>query len=354
MVTTPSFDTVNPNILGHFSAVVRDLGGNPNALLMQAEIDPASFGSSTYQATYRQIVRLVAQASVELHCRDFGMRLAEAQAESIRSPLLRLFECCQTLGDALQQVSTHSYAHSPAASIWLRHLRSDETVALGHDILLGGLPQRAQAMEQILLVAYLIIRKVTGGRVRARRICFRHQPISPLSVYHRHFGCEVRFDQQADTILFHRRDMSCPTEQPDERSFNAIREYIATQYLVRPPLHATVRGMVMNLLGTELCRNEFIADALGLNVRGLHRHLAAEGTSFQRIKIEVLRDQAIYYLELTELDLTVVSERLGFAEQSILTHFCQKWLGTTPSRFRSRGSGTKLVDREPAVPMKRV
>jgi AraC-like DNA-binding protein len=316
---------------------------------MQVDIDPASFESGTYKATYRQMVRLVALAAGQLQCPDLGMRLAKAQYEGIRSPLLKLVESCQTLGDVLEQVSAHSNVHSPALSIWLRHAPNGETITLGYDILLDGLPQRAQAMEQILLVAYLIIRKIMGGRVRARRIGFRHQPMSPSRVYRYHFGCEAKFGQQEDAIVFHQRDMSCPTIRPDEHAFSAALDYINAQDFGRPPLHATVRGMIMNLLGTAQCWNGYAAEALQLNTRAMHRRLTAEGTSFQRIKNEVRRDLALYYLELTQLDLTIVSERLGFAEQSALTYFCRKWLGAAPSLIRSRASDQYLTGHEPVV-----
>jgi AraC-like DNA-binding protein len=335
-LSTAPYDAVNEYILAEFSALVRALGGEPGALLRQAGIDPASFESGHYRPAYGQMVRLVALAATRLQCPDFGMRLAKAQYDAIRSPLLQLVEASRTLGEALEQVSAHSNAHSPACAIWLRRAPSGETVTLGHDILLDGLPQRAQAMEQILLAAHLVICKIMGGSVRARRICFRHQPISPLRTYRHYFGCEVKFGQQEDAIIFRQRDMACPTARPDEHAFSAALDYIDAQDFGRPPLHARVRGMVMNLLGTERCRNEYVADALHLQTRAMHRQLAAEGTSFQRIKNEVRRDLLTYYLELTRLDLTLVSERLGFAEQSALTYFSRKWLGGAPSLIRSR------------------
>ena len=66
MASTAPFDTVDGHILGHFSVLVRELGGDPGALLMQVDIDPASFESGTYKATYRQMVRLVALAAGQL------------------------------------------------------------------------------------------------------------------------------------------------------------------------------------------------------------------------------------------------------------------------------------------------
>lgn len=50
---------------------------------------------------------------------------------------------------------------------------------LGHDILLGGLADKRQIIEQVLLMIHLSCRDATGGLLRARRVDFRHQPLSP-------------------------------------------------------------------------------------------------------------------------------------------------------------------------------
>jgi AraC-like DNA-binding protein len=106
----------------------------------------------------------------------------------------------------------------------------------------------------------------------------------------------------------------------------------------KPPLHAQVRGLVMQHVGTERCTNDGVAAELHLHPRTLHRKLRAEGTSFQKIKDEVRRDVMLYYLQQTRLDFTRLSERLGFAEQSVLTRSCNRWFGTSPTRLREAGA----------------
>jgi AraC-like DNA-binding protein len=101
-----------------------------------------------------------------------------------------------------------------------------------------------------------------------------------------------------------------------------------------PPLHAQVRGVITQFLGADPCTNESVAAELNLHPRTLHRHLHAEGTSFQKIKDEVRRDVMLYYLRQTRLDFSRISERLGFAEQSVMTRSCQRWFAASPTRVR--------------------
>ena len=42
---------------------------------------------------------------------------------------------------------------------------------------------------------------MTGGYARARRVLFRHQPISAPRIYRRYFGCEILFGETADEYV---------------------------------------------------------------------------------------------------------------------------------------------------------
>jgi AraC-like DNA-binding protein len=243
----------------------------------------------------------------------------------------------RTFGDALEYVSQHTYAHSLAAAIWLKRSRSTKTVFVGHDILLDAIPNKSQAIEQILLVGHLAAVEITGGRARVRKVHFRHQPVSSLRTYRRYFGCSVRFGQNEDGVVFSEQDLASPIVDPDSKIYQAITSLIdATFTRHRPPLHAQTRGVIMQHLGSDHCTNDWIANALNLHPRTMHRRLNAEGTSFQHIKDEVRRDVMLYYLQQTDLDFALISDRLGFAEQSVMTRYCKRWFSASPTSLRSQ------------------
>jgi AraC-like DNA-binding protein len=301
------FDVVHARILRFFPDLVDQLGGDPRRLMQQVGIHPGkrlSEGGS--DATYRQIVRLMEVAATHLRCPDFGMRLA--------------------------------------ARVWIKRSRSRKSAFVGHDILLDRMPNKGQAMEQILLLGHLAAAEITGGQARVRQVHFRHHPVSPLRAYRRYFGCAVRFGQNEDGVVFSEKDLASPSIDPDSRVYQAATSFIDSKFTRhRPPLHAQARGVIMQLLGTEHCTNDRIATELNLHPRTMHRRLSAEGTSFQRIKDEVRRDVMLYYLEQTNLDFALISERLGFAEQSVMTRSCHRWFGAAPTKLRSQGRRLTLA-----------
>jgi AraC-like DNA-binding protein len=336
------FDVVHARILRFFPELVEALGGDRHALLRQVGIDPELGSEGGLAPTYRQAIQLIELAATALDCPDFGMRLAMLQGGGgMFGPLGLVMKNSRTFGEALRYASGHSYAHSLAAGIWLRRPRSGKSLFVGHDILLDRLPNKSQAIEQLLLLGHLSAMEITGGHARVRRVHFRHQPLSSLATYRRYFGCEVRFGQSEDGVSFSERDLACPITDPDAQAYQAATAYIEAEFSRhRPPLHAHARGVIMHFLDTELCTNERVAAELKLHPRTMHRRLKTEGTSFQQIKDEVRRDLMLYYLQQTDLSFARISERLGFAEQSVMTRSCRRWFSAPPTALRPQVRGS--------------
>jgi AraC-like DNA-binding protein len=335
-------DVVHARILRFFPELVREHGGDPAALMRRAGIGFGNLPEGS-DAGYRQVVHLLELAAIELECPDFGLRLAALQnGGRMFGPLGMVMQNSRTFGDALDYVGSHAHAHSLAARIWLERSRTERTVFVGHDIVLDRLPNKTQAIEQILLLGHLAAMEMTGGLTRVRRVDFRHQPVSPLKTYRRYFGCDVRFGQNRDGVVFSERDLARPIIEPDARVYQATISFIDTEFRrQRPPLHAQVRGVVMRFLGTEHCTNERVAAELNLHPRTLHRRLAEEGTSYQQVKDAVRCDALLYYVRETDLDFSFISEKLGFAEQSVMARYCNHRFSASPTKLRAQPRQTE-------------
>jgi AraC-like DNA-binding protein len=333
----PEFETIHGHMLRDFGALASALGGRPDALLREVGITPPVPPQYRIRATYRQFVSLLELAAARLRVPDFGMQLAVRQAETAYcGPLGDGMRASRNLDEALNFVCGHSYAHSLAAWIWRKPSISGRNTLVGHDILLEGLPQKSQAMEYLLLVGNLGTLGLTDGQARARRVLFRHQPISALKVYRRNFGCEAGFGRSADAVIYSRQDLSCAITAPNARAQQIAGDIIEARYARhKPPLHANIRGMISHILETEYCTKEHIAAEYGLHPRTMARRLAAEGTSFQLIKDRVRRDRMLYYVQETGLDFTAISEKLGFSEQAVMTRCCHKWFAMSPTALRA-------------------
>lgn len=238
-------EAIQAPILRHFPALVRDLGGDPAAIL--GAFDLATEACDKEGAvTCRQWVGVLEFAATVLQAEDIGMRLAERQGGvGCFGPLGRVMRNCRNFGDSLNYAATHNAAHSLAVRVWMGRTTSGQSVFMGHELLGEDLSNRMQAIEHALLAGHLAARATTGGRVGARRVHFRHQALAARSVYRRHFQCEVRFCCNEDGLAFAAADMQAPICGPDDVSLPDMIEEIERTYGDRhPPFHAQVRGVV--------------------------------------------------------------------------------------------------------------
>jgi AraC-like DNA-binding protein len=329
------FELVHADTLRFFPELVAELGGDADALLREAGVERASLSAAL---RYRAVADLLELAATKLEAPDVGLRLALLQGGARAfGPMGVVMANSKTFGEALEYVASHVHAYTLAARVRLQRERETQRVAVPIEILLDRLPHKQQAMEQALLLGHLNAVESTGGVARVREVRFRHRPLSPLRVYRQHFGCEVRFDQEMDALVFAELDLHAPIVDPDVQLYEMATCFIDAKFTrVAPPMHARVRGLILQYLGGEECTNERVAAELALHPRTLHRRLKEEGTSFEAIKDEVRRDVALRYLQHGDLPLTRIAEKLGYAETSVLSRSCFRWFAASPRQLRAQ------------------
>lgn len=337
--TDARFEVVHIETLRFFPELVTALGGDPVPLMQKAKIDTQIFEKRGSVLEYRAFVQLLELAAVELNCPDFGMRLAMLQGgHKVIGPVGVAMKNSKTVGQALGYCAKHIHAYSLATRVRFEPNRAKHTLMVGLEILLENMPQRSQAVEHGMLLANRNIGDISGGGVAARAVSFRHPPVAPPEVYEAYFGCEVRFGQRSDAITLTEDDLLCEVVEADEQIYEMATSFIDTRFPpATPPMHARVRGLVRQLLGGDDCTNDRVAAELCMHPRTLQRRLRQEGKSFESIKDDVRRDLALHYLQQTDMALSRVSEKLGYAEASVLSRSCDRWFSTSPLQLRRQG-----------------
>jgi hypothetical protein len=249
-VAAESVDAVHAPILQLYPELVSDLGGDAKSFFAQAGIDPVEAARDAFRPSYRQTAELLELAAAGLECPDFGMRLASRQCSvPVFGPLGDAVRHARSFGEALEIIASHSYAHSLAAGIWLRPASSGRATILGHDILVDGVPERRQLVEFVLLTQQLWAIRLTGGLVRGRRICFRHQSVSPLRTYRAYFGSDVRFGQSINGLVYYDRDLSRAVVAADHQALQSALSEIEADFPQHdPPLSVMTRGVILHFL----------------------------------------------------------------------------------------------------------
>lgn len=346
------FELVHGDALQCFPELVKELGGDPLAILREARIDPSILGSKDAGFEYRSFIHVLELAAERLASPDFGMKLAILQGcNRAIGPIGVVMKNSETLGQALGYCAKHIHAYSLATRVRFKPNREKHILFVGLEILLEGVPEKAQVVEHALLLANKNILEITGGNACVRSVSFRHEPQMPLSMYREYFNCEVLFEQEYDGIVVTEQDLLCPVIHADEQIYMMATSYIDTHYPEAiPQLQARVHAWISEHIASEECTYEKLADEFCMHPRTLQRRLKGAGKSFKGIKDDVRREIAEHLLLKTELSLGRISERLGYADASVFSRCCYRWFGTSPGQLRDERHGRPACQVSENVP----
>jgi AraC-like DNA-binding protein len=82
---------------------------------------------------------------------------------------------------------------------------------------------------------------------------------------------------------------------------------------------------------------EEVAAELGMSRRTLTRQLSVEGTTFQALKDDVRREQAIEMIRNSNEPIAQIAHDLGFSDTSSFYRAFRSWTGTTPAAREASG-----------------
>jgi hypothetical protein len=266
-----------PEFCASFPISLSSLGGDPKLLMRQARYSmprETSYSEGKSGATYRQMIHLIELAALSsCDAPTSGMRLATLQSGSgMFGPLgLVMKNSTHLRRGARLRPQTHLRTQSGGRNLAEAVRLPPKTVFVGHDILLDRMPNKSQAMEQILAGRTPCRRWRSLGDELAYAGAFPSSTrIARSETYRRYFGCAVRFGQHEDGVVFLRTGPGhARIIDPDSTD------------LPKQPPHSSMRsspdidrrftrkraGSSCSYLGTEDCTNDRIATALNLHPR---------------------------------------------------------------------------------------
>ena len=128
------------------------------------------------------------------------------------------------------------------------------------------------------------------------------------------------------------------------------RDEIALRTMLQRPLSLSIRPYrrdrllvqrirtAMNAFPNGVDDAEAVARHLHVSTRTMYRQLREEGTSFQAIKDEVRREQAIHFLCRTDKPVKQIALTLGFSGEKSFSRAFRDWTGMTPNGYRQQAT----------------
>ena len=178
---------------------------------------------------------------------------------------------------------------------------------------------------------------VHDDRWTPHEIRFRHAPPTDLSPYEQLFGATVRFQQDADALLFDRSLLSQPIHTADHQLLRILEAHAQEILAELPPADDLVNRLeqfVVGALPNASAGLSAAARALGMSTRTLQRRLRERGIVYAALIDELRRRLSGRYLADRDLSLGEIAYLLGYSESSAFNRAYRRWTGRTPSADR--------------------
>jgi AraC-like DNA-binding protein len=310
--------------------LIRQLGGDPEAILASAGLVPGAYDDPEGHVPYRAVGRTLSEAAARTGCAHFGLLAGRAWQLTDFGVAGEIMRNSPTVGAALQALVVHQHLNSDGALAFLREYGS--AVDLGYAIYLPDVTGGFHLYDTALACGLCIMRGLCGAAWVPAEVHFPHSLPLDTVPYRRWFKAPLRFNAEFGALRFPSSWMSerIPGADPGRLREAQKRASAADRgHLVQKTSRA-LRTLLLQgpASGTD------VAQALAMHRRTLNRRLSAEGTTFQEILDTVRFAVAQDLLRNSEVNLHDIAAALGYAGLTPFMRAFRRWTGTSPGHWR--------------------
>lgn len=149
-------------------------------------------------------------------------------------------------------------------------------------------------------------------------------------------GVPVSFGRKRMSLYWSEETSRLPFQNADPVMHRMLVEHLQT-YLESYAVAGDLITRVTDLIDADVANSptvEAIANKLGMTPRTLQRRLAEHEQTFRSVFERVRRNRSVNLLLSTDLPITEIAQRTGFADLTSFEHAFRRWTGESPRRFR--------------------
>jgi AraC-like DNA-binding protein len=313
----------------HLIRTLERAGLDARELYAEAGLDARHVAAFDVRLPIDRICALWELAMRRLRDPSLPIRAAQMPRSEGRSAFALLMSSCATLREAVNQMER--YGRSVTHAFGWRVEETNNTAIFVFDAPPPrSLGERCHA-EFHVADGIHSVRNWTHTRWEPLRVAFRHAAPTDIRAHRAHFGPGLVFGAARTEVVLPRLVMELPLVTASPALTELVERHIRT--LVEPAQSEGAR--LKAALLAELERGSDItvgsvAKRMGTSPRTLHRRLAEEGTTFQRMLDETRREIADDLLALPGARIKDVSYTLGFSDPRAFRRAFQRWTGRSP------------------------
>ncbi|MBL4815970.1 MAG: AraC family transcriptional regulator [Shewanella sp.] len=319
--------------LSGFDALVSELEGDSEDLLSRCGLSRDDFSNPDNLIAFAGMINLLELAAEQLDCKDFGLRLAAKQGVEVLGPVGMLMQSSLTVREALANAQRYMAVHSHGEYWMVREI--NQTALIERYQVFQDISHAKQYKELSFGVCLRLIKALIGSQTKVQRLEFAHAPISDHGVYRKYFECQVVFNQENDRLILDSAYLSQDVQLISQEDKHLIEVYLKSLIdQFGDDIERKVKTLILQTMGIRESNIEDIALLLNMNKRTLQRRLKDRGLTFKQLLKEVRISTACWHLESSNIDITLLSEVLGFADVSAFSKSFRHSMSSSPLQWR--------------------
>ncbi len=335
--TTTAQDLGMPAIYLHLLAdLLNSIGVDEKALLLRVGLDPQRLQSTDLRVSQSQASEFVTRAIIESGEPGLGIMLGRELKMPLHGALGTAIMSSRTLDQALELMTRYLMLRAPNLQVSTRRSNGNAWYSITCDQELG--PLQGFIMDAMLFGCIFMGAQLTGATVPGFRILRRGPEPAYFHRFRPSLPVPVEYDALEDALLIPVSQLDLPIRFSDDELAESSRiqcEEALRQLTKDAGFACRVRRVIETSypFPPKLAR---VAATLFVSERTLKRRLQEEAASFQNLVDQVRLERAKELLTTTSMNLSQIAEALGYADAANFTRAFKRWIGDSPSRYRSR------------------
>ncbi len=335
-------DFARASALSGYGTFFQQYGLNSDEMLSAVGLPEDILSQAEGVISYRRFLLLLELSSEKTNDPLFGLKFGLYQGVSVFGPLLYLIRNSQTLGEALKELQQFFHLHMGAAQFTFT--QKDDYAELSYQVLDPTQAGIKQGMELALGVGFQLLRTLLGKHWKAKAITLEHAPQDSLNQYIKLLGQAPIFNQTESGVYIEAKSLREPLINADPELHHLMKKHLhSMEELSTQELPSYVAYLLRNLLAQGQANIEKVSQCMAMSTRTLQRRLAESDTSFMEILDQTRRVMAYRYLKDSQLQMTQLSDLLGYTSLSAFTRAFIRWHGYPPSKWKKHKSDLNLI-----------
>jgi len=317
----------------HLANTVR-IGGNEQEILSFAGLTREIIKAPRARIAPQQLSAIV-RANWALGKDEFMGLASQRVKVGVFQLLAERLILCRTLGDALQEAAYFYNLITDSIQFTL-NITSAQAV-FGFTLPNANRENVSFLVEFLLLIWHRFPSWLVGKVIPLQEVQFEYEEPLHSEEYRLMFPSVCRYQCNGNALVFEHALMELPIIQTSAELPHYLAE-IPLPWFRKPDFHDSFTAQVNRFFEDGFFQEEtsldFIAKKMHTTSRTLRRKLTAEGSSFQQLKDNSRRDNAINILADNRISIAEVGRRIGFTETPAFTRAFKQWTGLSPGAYR--------------------